>query len=191
MVIVNNAFSEQKSDNALQKENRLPLRENRCNCSLESDDLKNELFSVDVHSETPCIFVEQKSNLSIYLCTVSQRTLAPWTKANKISPSIPTLSIPISLEEGAVSNDIIFPSLPWSSLSVGTRDHFHKNAFGKTQNRIMLLKLSSPTCKSSFKEGHLPYLLTTENSLRLHHTKVWDGAFTGLNAIAVDYYTCG
>ena len=42
---------------------------------------------------------------------------------NKISPSIPILSIPISLEEGAASNDIIFPSLPWSSLSVGTRDH--------------------------------------------------------------------
>ena len=36
-----------------------------------------------------------------------------------------------SLEEGAASNDIIFPSLPWSSLSVGTRDHFHKNTFGK------------------------------------------------------------
>ena len=52
---------------------------------------------------------------------------------NKISPSIPILSIPISLEEGAASNDIIFPSLPWSSLSVGTRDHFHKNAFGKTR----------------------------------------------------------
>ena len=51
---------------------------------------------------------------------------------NKISPFIPILSIPISLEEGAASNDIIFPSLPWSSLSVGTRDHFHKNAFGKT-----------------------------------------------------------
>ena len=51
---------------------------------------------------------------------------------NKISPSIPILSIPISLEKGAASNDIIFPSLPWSSLSVGTRDHFHKNAFGKT-----------------------------------------------------------
>ena len=50
----------------------------------------------------------------------------------KISPSIPILSIPISLEEGAASNDIIFPSLPWSSLSVGTIDHFHKNAFGKT-----------------------------------------------------------
>ena len=51
---------------------------------------------------------------------------------NKISPSIPILSIPISLEEGAASNDIIFPSLPWSSLSVGSRDHFHKNAFEKT-----------------------------------------------------------
>ena len=51
---------------------------------------------------------------------------------NKISPSIPILNIPISLEEGAANNDIIFPSLPWSSLSVGTRDHFHKNAFGKT-----------------------------------------------------------
>ena len=51
---------------------------------------------------------------------------------NKISPPIPILSIPISLEEGAASNDIIFPSLPWSSFSVGTRDHFHKNAFGKT-----------------------------------------------------------
>ena len=36
---------------------------------------------------------------------------------NKISPSIPILSIPISLEEGAASNDIIFPSLPWSFLS--------------------------------------------------------------------------
>ena len=52
---------------------------------------------------------------------------------NNISPSIPILSIPISLEESAASNDIIFPSLPWSSLSVGTRDHFHENAaFGKT-----------------------------------------------------------
>ena len=51
---------------------------------------------------------------------------------NKISPSIPILCIPISLEEGAASSDIIFPSLLWSSLSVGTRDHFHKNAFGKT-----------------------------------------------------------
>ena len=51
---------------------------------------------------------------------------------NKISPFIPILSIPISLEEGAASNDIIFPSLPWFSLSVGTRDHFHKNAFEKT-----------------------------------------------------------
>ena len=51
---------------------------------------------------------------------------------NKISPPIPILSIPISLEEGAASSDIIFPSLPWSSLFVGTRDHFHKNAFGKT-----------------------------------------------------------
>ena len=30
---------------------------------------------------------------------------------NKISPSVPILSIPISLEEGAASNDIIFPSL--------------------------------------------------------------------------------
>ena len=52
---------------------------------------------------------------------------------NKISPSIPILSIPISLEEGAASNDIIFPSLPWSSLSVGTGDHFNKNGFGKTK----------------------------------------------------------
>ena len=51
---------------------------------------------------------------------------------NKINPSIPILSNPICLEEGAASNDIICPSLPWSSLSVGTRDHFHKNAFGKT-----------------------------------------------------------
>ena len=49
----------------------------------------------------------------------------------QIGPSIPILSIPISLEEGAASNDIIFPSLPWSSLSVGTRDHFHKNVLGK------------------------------------------------------------
>ena len=51
---------------------------------------------------------------------------------NKISPSIPMLSLSISLKEGAASNDIIFPSLPWSSLSVGTRDHFLENAFGKT-----------------------------------------------------------
>ena len=50
---------------------------------------------------------------------------------NKISLSIPILSIPISLEEGVASNDIIFPSLPWSPLSLGTRDHLHKNAFGK------------------------------------------------------------
>ena len=41
---------------------------------------------------------------------------------NKINPSIPILSNPICLEEGVASNDIIFPSLPWSSLSVGTRE---------------------------------------------------------------------
>ena len=69
------------------------------------------------------------TTLSIYLCTMSLKDVG---SMNKISPSIPILSIPISLEEGAASNDIIFPSLPWSSLSVGTRDHFHKNAFGKT-----------------------------------------------------------
>ena len=74
---------------------------------------------------------------------------------NKISPSVPILSIPLSLEEGAASNDIIFPSLPWSSLSVGTRDHFHKNAFRKPHvahsaynsttvpNQILILFLSS------------------------------------------------
>ena len=70
------------------------------------------------------------THLSIYLCTVSQRTLAPWTKSAHLFLS--SALIPISLEEGAAGNDIIFPSLPWSSLSVGTRDHFHKNAFGKT-----------------------------------------------------------
>ena len=69
------------------------------------------------------------TTLSIYLCTMSLKNLG---SMNKISSSIPILSIPISLEEGAASNDIIFPSLPWSSLSVGTTDHFHKNAFGKT-----------------------------------------------------------
>ena len=51
---------------------------------------------------------------------------------NKISPSIHILSIPISLEEGTASNDIILSSPPWSPLSIGIRDHLHKNAFGKT-----------------------------------------------------------
>ena len=69
-------------------------------------------------------------SLSIYLSL--HHVPKDISSMNKISPSIPILSIPISLEEGAASNDIIFPSLPWSSLSVGTRDHFHKNAFEKT-----------------------------------------------------------
>ena len=69
--------------------------------------------------------------LSIYLYL--HRVPKDVGSMNEISPSVPILSIPISLEEGAASNDIIVSSLPWSSMSVGTRDHFHKNAFGKTQ----------------------------------------------------------
>ena len=61
---------------------------------------------------------------------------------SKISPSIPILSNPISLEEGAASNDIIssshlFLGLPCllvpGTISIRMRlGHFHKNAFGKT-----------------------------------------------------------
>ena len=68
--------------------------------------------------------------LSIYLSL--HRVPKEVGSMNKISPSIPFLSNHISLKEGVASNDIIFPSLPWSSLSVGTSDHFHKNVFGKT-----------------------------------------------------------
>ena len=68
--------------------------------------------------------------LSIYLSL--HRVPKDVGSMNKSNRSIPILSNPICLKEGAASNDIIFPSLPWSSLSVGTRDHFHKNAFGKT-----------------------------------------------------------
>ena len=67
---------------------------------------------------------------SIYLSL--HRVLKDVGSMDKISPSIPVLSIPISLEECTASSDIIFLSLPWSSLSVGTRYHFYKNAFGKT-----------------------------------------------------------
>ena len=78
--------------------------------------------------------VECKTCGSIYLSIYLSLHRVPEDvgSMNKICPSVPILSIPISLEEGAASNDIFFPSLPWSSLSVGTRDHFHKNAFGKT-----------------------------------------------------------
>ena len=85
------------------------------------------LFFLKKKSATPPFFLPPPS---IYLSL--HRVPKDVGSMNKISQSVPILSIPVSLKEGAASNDIIFPSLPWSSLSVGTRDHFHKNAFGKT-----------------------------------------------------------
>ena len=90
---------------------------------------------------------------------------------NKISTSIPILSLSISLKEGAASNDTIFPSLPWSSLSVGTRDHFHENAFGKTHvahsanmtkpGQLCFSDASKDPlgfiCRRKFLKGHLHY----------------------------------
>ena len=68
-----------------------------------------------------------RQNLSIYAPCPKGRWLH---EQNQPIYSYPQYSY-ISLEEGAASYDIIFPSLPWSPLSVGTSD-FHKNAFGKT-----------------------------------------------------------
>ena len=51
--------------------------------------------------------------------------------ANKFNPCTSILSIPIcQVESGACRYDVIFPSLPWSSLSVCARDSFHEDAFG-------------------------------------------------------------
>ena len=83
------------------------------------------------------LYVSSSSSSSIYLSL--HRVPKDVGSMNKISPSVPILSFPISLEEGAASNDIIFPSFPWSSLSVGTRDHFHKNAFGTETHMLLIL----------------------------------------------------
>ena len=85
---------------------------------------------------------------------------------NKISPSIPILSIPISLEKGAASNDNIFPSLPWSSLSVGTRDHFHKNAFWKTHGVHSACMTNQDSCDSVMRARILLDLNLQEEILK-------------------------
>ena len=50
---------------------------------------------------------------------------------NKIRTSIPILSSPISLKEGAASNDIIFPSLP---CSVGASPDSDSDSMGESES---------------------------------------------------------
>ena len=50
--------------------------------------------------------------------------------ANKFRPCISILGNPVYHVESGASHDVIFPSLPRSSLSVCARDSFHENAFG-------------------------------------------------------------
>ena len=73
------------------------------------------------------VFISACYLLSIYLSL--HRVPKNVGSMNKISPSIPILSVPISLEEGAASNDIIFPSLPCLLVpgTISIRMHFGRH----------------------------------------------------------------
>ena len=85
---------------------------------------------------------------------------------NKISPFIPILRIPLSLEEGAASNDIIFPSLPWSSCLLVPGTISIRMRFGRRMLLILQTRPNQDSCDSVMRARILLGLNLQEEILK-------------------------